>query len=250
MGISAKQLRTARHLSNMTQAELAELLDVSQRTVVNWERDGGSGVPERAEAKVRKLFDLSGVEGVSAGEKEVLLLDNLDFTPQEAPNVGPDAMELERRMWKAIKATPGSDRDAKTIASVAVYGSLVIDFAEAAANSGAHPLNVLDILEGAISAVVETGAVVLPKAFGGEDVVQQVVIRGTDLARRVVDEYVPDGSTTYRVRFDEQRRDLEAKMASVRDVSGSGEDDETARQDEYRLAAKKRSEDRGEVSHD
>lgn len=54
--ITADELRDARNRAGYTsQAALAEALGVSERTVTNWEADGGR-VSTRAEAKVRTLL--------------------------------------------------------------------------------------------------------------------------------------------------------------------------------------------------
>ncbi|MGM7776095.1 helix-turn-helix transcriptional regulator [Arthrobacter sp. KNU-44] len=53
MEISAEDLRLTRNHLDLTQAELAERLDVSPRTIVNWET---SGVPARRVPRVEKLI--------------------------------------------------------------------------------------------------------------------------------------------------------------------------------------------------
>lgn len=55
MTISSQTLRAARHKADLTQAELAARLDVSLRTIVNWERDD-SEVPAKSEAKVKSVL--------------------------------------------------------------------------------------------------------------------------------------------------------------------------------------------------
>lgn len=56
MVITWQQLRDAREYADLTQAELAEQLNVSVRTVVNWESENGEGVPRKSEYKVQRLL--------------------------------------------------------------------------------------------------------------------------------------------------------------------------------------------------
>ncbi len=51
MSITWKQLRDAREHADLTQLELADMLGVSPRTIVNWEKEG-SAVPRKSEYKV------------------------------------------------------------------------------------------------------------------------------------------------------------------------------------------------------
>lgn len=53
MRITADQLRAVRRYLDMTQAEFANHLDVSQRTIVNWE---SSGVPESKTLRVHRIL--------------------------------------------------------------------------------------------------------------------------------------------------------------------------------------------------
>jgi DNA-binding XRE family transcriptional regulator len=82
MSISPSLLAEARDRANLTQSELAALLDVSLRTIVNWEADGGRGVPRKMEDRVRRYIGdaLDQVEAAEqvAGQLKKLPLEALE----------------------------------------------------------------------------------------------------------------------------------------------------------------------------
>lgn len=74
--ISASHLAEARDRADLTQTQLAALLDVSLRTIVNWERDGGRGVPRKMVDRVRRYLG-DALDEVSAADQIALQLKRI-----------------------------------------------------------------------------------------------------------------------------------------------------------------------------
>ena len=81
--ISGQNLQDARRIiADLTQSELAELLGVSVRTIVNWEADG---VPAARTRLVRSKFG----KALDAWEKSLKTLEEYSQIPASAPEPAP-----------------------------------------------------------------------------------------------------------------------------------------------------------------
>lgn len=82
MVITWQQLRDAREYADLTQSELAERLDVSVRTIVNWESETGGGVPQKREYRVERILG-----------KAIQIVDHLQSVPIPDNSDGPPPIE-------------------------------------------------------------------------------------------------------------------------------------------------------------
>lgn len=253
MPITANELRTARRMANLTQSELAGRIGVSKRTVVNWERHGAM-VPERAESTVREVLDFSILES-EAGDAPDLLAS--DATPSGVDPALRDEIyerifEGSKRAFHMRKGNP--DEAAHLLADTIIGAREAVKFAENASKAGAHPGTVMKIIEGAMAAVVETGAGAI-QGTAAQIFIEDVIGRGAQVARQAVNDYVPGDVQQFDyvdMGMREGLREKEAR-ANLEDpdyVGGSGEDVETQEQNDFGLAAKKRSKNRGEVDYE
>lgn len=256
MSISSNQLRTARRVANLTQTELAEILGVSKRTVVNWEREGG-GVPPRSESQVRGALDFSYMEG---REVDPSVKDLLDPAPVGVdPDLRNDIAEQIFEGSKRAQRLRAADREgaSRFLADTIIGARDTIQFAEAASRAGAHPATVLKLIEGAMAAVIETGAGSIP-GEPAQIFIEDVVTRGGAVAREAVANFEPGSSRAFDYVDMGSRAELRKKEAAADsdtqdDVGRAWQDREPetpAEYGKYGLAAHPETDETGEEEYD
>lgn len=114
MVVTWQELRDARAFEGLTQAELAEKLQVSTRTVVNWETEGRS-VPNKSEYKVRRILGVAMEEArawnviIEEGPEGVTTIKPRSTEPQADSEIAKeptDAMRI-KELPKTIHARIG-----------------------------------------------------------------------------------------------------------------------------------------------
>lgn len=154
MSISARTLRNARHQANLTQSELAERLGVSPRTVVNWEKEGGS-VPARSEWLVASVLGLE-TEGFGSGESEARLRVPNPVPPALHPV--PQSLPLRAKENSKIQVVfegNGLQDPARQAIVEQVVG--VVELAEWSSERNVDPIYLAEMLEALINIVMNTG---------------------------------------------------------------------------------------------
>lgn len=212
MPISANELRTARRVANLTQAELAEKIGVSKRTVVNWERDGAH-VPARSETRVAEALEASAIAA-------------------DAQNKGGtgDSGIVQAGLRRALsRFEEDGNAGVQSLADVIRHSVDAVALAEAASVSGAHPLNVIKLLEATMSVVAETGGLGIPEV--SERLINEVLIRSGDVGRRAVEEFRELNRDPQFVSMNAERQ-LGAKLGingfeAMLNVGGVGQDVES-----------------------
>jgi len=90
MATFGESLRRWRHDAGLTQADLADALEITQQTVSDWERD--VGLPHRSRA-----VDLERILGLEPRTVVLAIHDELDPGEVEVSAIGADLEELQRR---------------------------------------------------------------------------------------------------------------------------------------------------------
>lgn len=203
-------LRVARATADMTQQELADHLGVSLRSIGNWER--GPVVPAKYWAQIRTLFP--------------------DLITEESRRALVEEMLLGRNRLKHETAT--SEGIDNMVALVEASLS-AIHLAEMAVRVGVHPAAVIDLVQGTINIVLDSGAITLPLP-GGDTVYESVVNRGSEIASRAVEQFTPPKRRGHYLEMAAQKAQLREKD---RYVGAPVQDDLHAAdlRDEFDLAA-------------
>ena len=90
MATFGESLRRWRNDAGLTQADLADALDITQQTVSDWERD--VGLPHRSRA-----VDLERILGLEPRTVVLAIHDEIDPGDVEVSALGADLEELQRR---------------------------------------------------------------------------------------------------------------------------------------------------------
>lgn len=267
MSITGEQLRFARRMANLTQSELAEKLNVSKRTVVNWEREDG-GVPGKSTEQVASVL---GLEETLSGEWRPKGMAHFSTQARTEENEGlgkvdfvPSAASSGDEPWiEFVFQSPNDDTPETKAAVGQVLEALKV--ADRASRYSIEPVYIMQLLESLTNIVMSTG---LAHSRGihddRSDLLGYVVGESKRIMSVVISNY-PDylefqesaNFTSARVSFDNYEKSLDQiRRQRAENVGGAGDDShpdvysDSQHQDGYGLAAKKRSEDRGEVTYD
>lgn len=274
MSITAEQLRKARHLERLTQAELAEKLGVSTRTVVNWERDGSS-VPARSEMQVANVLGLMPlldggweVIGDRPGGRPLVRVQ------EDANEEQHDPRRVERISQQIFDGSARAQRYAsldkesysRLMASILIGSRDSLSLLRSAATAGAHPVTLLNLFESIVAIGIETGMSSIP-GMPAKFFVHDLLAEGSEIVKDAIDQFQSDSHEPFTYGEDSPlRRKAEGLLRkNTESVSGLGDNDVAAKgstegsedsgqkedsQAGYGLAAKKRSKNRGEVDYD
>ena len=244
MLISANLLRNARREARLTQADLADILEVSPRTVVNWEREG-AGVPARSAPAVSRVLNLVQMPDGSWRRESQAVYERepndfqrsgknlkVDVPGRTEDEVREALAEVINSRATAIKQLPRVENEPKLalkIADLIIESSGAIDAAEIAVDLKVHPTVVAALVEAVTNLVIESGLI----GLGGppsEAAINNIIVRGGAIVNRSVDEWVPDGHKPFLTRIDVEdrlqakREEMAASTQSEQNVGGLNED--------------------------
>jgi len=239
-------------MANLTQAELAQKLGVSKRTVVNWEREG-SVVPARSEHMVRNAL------GVTWGPYSPIASAPALDSENGAHDVSGDGpgYEFVFEGWQA--QDPGA-----ATAMGDVLASL--NLADWASRYRTDPTQLVSFLEALANMVINTGLSAIPVPGEYKDLLAKTLGESHRILTETLGDYprvledLNANPPFARVSFKSYQDSFDRAYSQWRanSVGGSGEDVDPGEaaatpgdpQDGYGLAAKERSKNRGEVDYD
>jgi hypothetical protein len=181
--ISGDALRAARRDAGLSQADLANELDVSARTIRNWEVHGGV-VPEKYGSRIAAVLPdlIPSADGnlTAADEEDTLWL----------------AQEIEKSTQRALRRAEASGdtrRAAELHGKIAGQATMAFEFAKTAAELGADPEMVRAMGTLTLNILLDTGTMMLLARSGDGDSFTRTVMQLAAEVERAADSYTYEG---------------------------------------------------------